>query len=284
MIEVLRQGIYTSIQDLGRFDYQSYGVPISGALDQQAFGIGNKLLNNPIGTAALECSFKGPKLRFHQATHIALTGADMNVKINGKTIKNYTPIAVAEGSILDMGTAQNGCRTYLAVAGGIQTSEVLGSRSQFKDITKSERIRKKTLLPIGFSNFIAPKGSHLASQKQNQNDQVLEAYPGPEFNNLSPSQQEQLINTNLSISPLNNRMAYQLEEKIKHQLTPIWTGPVLYGTVQCTPDGSIIILMRDAQVTGGYPRLLQLTQTALYLLAQKTTKSQFQFKLRPLIE
>ena len=78
-------------------------------------------------------------------------------------------------------------------------------------------------------------------------------------------------------------MAYQLHEKFTHSLPPIWTCPVIPGTVQCTPDGSMIILMRDSQITGGYPRLLQLTERSIQLISQKTTNSKIQFKILPKI-
>ena len=78
-------------------------------------------------------------------------------------------------------------------------------------------------------------------------------------------------------------MAYQLKEKFTHSLPQIWTSPVIPGTVQCTPDGSLIILMRDSQITGGYPRLLQLTESSIQLISQKTTNSKIQFKILPKI-
>ena len=284
MIEIIHHGIYTSIQDMGRFNYQSYGVPISGALDQQAFRMANQILNNSTKAATLEFTFKGPKIRFHQNTFIALSGANMQAKLNGKAISNYIPIEVNELDILEMGTAQKGCRTYLGVAGGIKTEMVLESRSQFKGLTREDRIHKKVLLPIGRSNFDSMKGAHLNPPKQNYVQKELEAYPGPEFEQLSKIQQKYLLNTPFTLSNLSNRMAFRLKEKIKHELSQIWTAPLIPGTVQCTPDGSLIILMRDAQTTGGYPRILQLNNTALNLLAQKSTKEQVLFKLLPRIE
>ena len=279
MIEVLQKGIYTSIQDLGRFNHQDFGVPVSGPMDKQAFILANHLLNNKVKEAVLECSYKGPKLLFHCATHIVLTGADMQSKKNAQPINNYTPIAVEEGDIIELGVAKKGCRTYLGVAGGIKTEKILGSRSQYKGITKEERITKKILLPIGKSEFIPPKGAVLHIPKIDYHNEVLEVYPGPEFELLDRETQNSILENSFHISTVNNRMAYQLKEKIKHQLKQIWTVPVLPGTVQCTPDGSLIILMADAQVTGGYPRVLQLTEASLNLLAQKSTHERIQFNL-----
>ena len=82
MIEVIRHGFYTSVQDKGRFNYESYGVPLSGALDQQSFRMANRILNNNPKAAAIEITIKGPKIRFHQKTFITLTGAKIEAKIN----------------------------------------------------------------------------------------------------------------------------------------------------------------------------------------------------------
>ena len=281
MIEIMRYGIYSSVQDLGRFDYMRFGVPISGALDQQAFKMANQLLNNSLNSAVLECSFMGPKLRFHKETYITLTGAKMESYLNKKKINNYLIYKVNEGDILSMGIALNGCRTYLGICGGIKTEKILGSRSQFKGITSETRISKKILIPIGLSNFKPEKGARVHPSNIDYTRETIEVYPGPEFDMLTKFQKDIFKNKIFHISTLNDRMAFYLEEKIESQLPQIWTAPVLPGTVQCTPDGSLIILMRDAQVTGGYPRLFQLTEGALQLLAQKTTRASLQFKFLP---
>ena len=112
----------------------------------------------------------------------------------------------------------------------------------------------------------------------------IEVYRGPEFDKLSKIQKENLFNTLFTISNFNNRMAVRLKEKFKNELSQIWTAPVIPGIVQCTPDGSLIILMRDAQVTGGYPRILQLNNNSLNLLSQKNTEDKIRFKLLPRID
>ena len=261
MIEIIRKGLFTSVQDAGRFNYQNLGIPISGAMDHQAFGITNRILNNPYNTAVLECSFMGPKIKFHKNTYISLAGAEMNTELNGEKIKSYTPYKVKEGDILSMGTSQYGCRTYLSVSGGIKTEKVLGSRSQFKDITSERNITKKVLIPIGKSDFIPKVGISLKPININYENEIMEVYPGPEFNSLNNKQKYSLLEKVYHISSLNNRMAFRLEEKLNCRLPEIWTSPVIPGTIQCTPDGSIIILMRDAQVTGGYSRIFQLNKS-----------------------
>ena len=284
MIEVIRHGIYTSIQDMGRFNYESYGVPLSGALDQQSFRMANRILNNNPKAAAIEITIKGPKIRFHQKTFITLTGAKIEAKINGLKINNYIPIEVLEGDILEMGNTKNGCRTYLGVAGGIKTEKVMGSRSQFQGLTREYRICKKMLLPIGNSNFVPLKGARISLPLRDFSKKKIEVYPGPEFDQLTQVQKKNLLNSSFSLSNLNNRMAFRLKEKLKNELPQIWTAPVIPGTMQCTPEGSLIILMRDAQVTGGYPRILQLNNKGINFLSQKKTEDKLYFKLLSRIE
>ena len=110
-------------------------------------------------------------------------------------------------------------------------------------------------------------------------NEILEVYPGPEFKILGKIQKKFLLQNIHHVSTLNNRMAFRLEKKLSCRLPEIWTSPVIPGTIQCTPDGSLIILMRDGQVTGGYPRIFQLNRRSINLLSQKTTRSPIRFKL-----
>ncbi len=277
MIEVLHTGIQSSIQDLGRLGMQNLGVPIGGAMDQNAMQLANRLVNNPLQCAVLEMSFKGPKLRFHQPTTLALAGADMNARLNNEPIDNLTAIRIKEKDIIQFGTAQQGKRCYLAVAGGFKTPKLLGSRSQYLGITPEATICKNKLIPIDTKKINFRKGAHIAAHPKACHK--IQVYQGPEYHLLPKRAQEQLNEQSFTISVNNSRMAYVLEEKLTHQLPSIWTAPVLPGTVQCTPDGTLIVLMRDAQITGGYPRILQLSDAGINQLAQKSTQDRFQFEL-----
>ena len=278
MIEVLLTGIHSSIQDLGRFGMQNTGIPIGGAMDQAAMQMANSLLNNHKHSAVLEMSFKGPKLLFHQSTTIALAGADMNAKLNEKPINNFTAIKIKENDLLQFGNAHQGKRTYLAVAGGFKNPEILNSRSQYLGITPEATISKTKLIPIDKVDLNLKKGARLTLTESNETD-TIPVYKGPEFYLLPKKAQDQLTKQVFTISNKNSRMAYVLVEKLVHELPSIWTAPVLPGTIQCTPDGTLVILMRDAQTTGGYPRVLQVSDEGINRLAQKSTKDQFQFEL-----
>ena len=257
---------------------QNTGIPIGGAMDQTAMQMANSLLNNHKQSAVLEMSFKGPKLLFHQSTTIALAGADMNAKLNGKPINNFTAIKIKENDLLQFGNAHQGKRTYLAVAGGFKNPKILNSRSQYLGITPEATISKTKLIPIDKVDLNLKKGECLTLTERNESD-AIPVYKGPEFYLLPKKAQNQLEKQVFTISNKNSRMAYVLVEKLLHELPSIWTAPVLPGTIQCTHDGTLAILMRDAQTTGGYPRVLQVSDEGINRLAQKSTKDQFQFEL-----
>ena len=278
MIEILKQGWHTTIQDLGRFGSQSFGVPISGAMDLNAFQWANKLLNNNSRAACLEITCKGPDLKFHESSFIALTGAIMPAFLNSKPVKMFKPIEVKKGDVLKFSSVTSGCRTYMAILGGLQTEKVLRSRSQHKGVTQEDHIVKESLLIYNRIPF-TPKGARVKTKIIDYKDVNLKVYRGPEYHLLNSHSRNEFKTKLFTISPSNNRMGYRLNEKIMQQLPQIWTVPTLPGTVQLTPDGTLIILMRDAQVTGGYPRILQLSDNALNLLAQKSTKDVVMFEL-----
>ena len=127
MIEVLKPGIYSTIQDMGRFGYRNQGVPVSGFMDAISAGFANALLNNNGNAAMVEITLAGPKLLFKNPTRIALTGAEMSPKINDNAISNYKVYSVLPGDVLSFGELKKGLRCYLAVQGGIDTKVVLNS-------------------------------------------------------------------------------------------------------------------------------------------------------------
>lgn len=280
MIEVLASGIYTTIQDFGRVGFQKYGVPYSGVMDRTAASLANAILGNSPDLPVLEITMQGPKLQFQCTTTICVTGANLSAKLNNSIFLNNKPMMVKSGDILSFGSLKKGIRAYLAVKGGFQTEQVMSSCSMYSGITKKEKLEKGDVLKISTANNLVR--NYNASIKINFdyfNLKTLEVFKGPEFDMLSKKQKIQLLNTEFTISKNNNRMAYQLNETLQNNLKPIITSPVLPGTVQLTPSGNLIILMRDCQTTGGYPRVLQLKESAINLIAQKYTNQTVSFQL-----
>ena len=280
MIKVLKTGFYSTIQDQGRFGYLSYGVPFSGAMDAYSSQFANALVGNAKDAAVIEMTMTGAELLFLKATTIAITGADMSPKLNGKPIMMFKSIMVNANDTLTFGRLINGFRTYLAIKGGVLSEKVLGSRSMMKGVTDDFRINKGDYLEMSnVSSESIQKNAKLKFDPSYLDEGTLEVFKGPEFNKLAKKQQKSLFNQTLQVSKYNNRMAYQLEPLIQNDLESILTSPVLPGTVQLTPLGQLIVLMRDCQTTGGYPRVLQLTKKSINILSQKATGAQLKLRL-----
>ncbi|MBT8236152.1 MAG: biotin-dependent carboxyltransferase family protein [Bacteroidia bacterium] len=276
MINVVQPGFFTTIQDMGRFGLRHFGVPVSGCMDRDSARKANLLLENDPSDALLEITMTGPELIFQLATYITITGAHFPATVNSVEIPLNTVVKIEAEDRLQFGKLQSGFRTYLAVKGGIQTEEILNSRSYYKPITVQNRLKKGQELQCEAWPDFDPRLSSYQVEKETTAN--LLAFPGPEFDMLQAEQTTQLWNSEFTVAKENNRMAYQLEEGIGKHSKTILTSATLPGTVQYTPAGKLIILMRDAQTTGGYPRILQIREKSLNKLAQLKTGDRFRFK------
>ena len=280
MIKVLRAGIQTTVQDRGRVGYAHLGIPVSGVMDAYAAGLANAVLGNSEGDAVLEITLGKVSLLFENEYLIAISGADLSPEINRKQVALNTAIRVVQGDELTLNKPVFGVRSYLAVKGGFQTPKVLGSKSYYKNITEPFLLANGDILPADpFSGLKTLKNAIVKANTAYYQSKIIEVTKGPEYELLNEDQQQLLKNTVFTISKDNNRMGYRLVETIENSLPSMLTSSVLPGTVQLTPSGTLIVLMRDCQVTGGYPRILQLREMAVNSLAQKTTNDKFQFKI-----
>jgi len=280
VVEVIATGIYSSIQDQGRFGFRNIGVPISGVMDNYSANLANALLNNNKQCAVLETTLVGPVLKFHQDTFISVTGAKCLLKINDGPRDLNTVHEIFKGDVLSMGKTTSGMRNYLAVSGGFQTPLVLNSRSYFAGISKNQTIRKGEYIKI-----IQPVSPILNRTKItpvyiDSKQHSIEVSKGPEFELLDEKSKEILFQNKFILSSQSNRMAYPLKSVDGLNANEIISSSVQPGTVQLTPSGKPIILMRDCQTTGGYSRVLQLTEQATNLLAQKRPDESIYFTLK----
>ncbi|MEO1032842.1 MAG: biotin-dependent carboxyltransferase family protein [Bacteroidota bacterium] len=281
MIKVLKAGFYTTLQDSGRFGFRGYGVPVSGAMDSYSSQFANALLGNHEQAAVLEMTMVGGTFQFTAPTLIVISGALMEPHLNNEPISQNAITAVAPNDILSFGKTSVGFRTYLAIKGGFVSEKRLNSQSQYSTITASSTIKNNDILKYAsFSQEFQESNASVKYEDSILVNASLEAYKGPEFDGLSEHQKRDLLNGTLKVSKLNNRMAYQLEPLIPNDLIPILTAPVLPGTVQLTPQGHLIVLMRDCQTTGGYPRVLQLTERSINSLSQKTVGNTLKIRLK----
>lgn len=280
MIEVIKPGLYSSIQDKGRFGFENYGVPISGSMDQFSAILSNKIISNNDNDAVMEITMIGPTLKFNTETTISITGADISPLLNGESINLFKPYIIKNGDILSFGKLKSGLRCYLSVLNGFKTKKIMNSRSMYTNITKEFRISKGDILnlesKINSNNTISLNDFDYLNHFKGP---YIEVYKGPEYEKLSIKQQTNLFNKKFTVSNKNNRMAYQMNETIENNLDSIITSLVMQGTVQLTPSGEIIVLMRDNQTCGGYPRILQLNESSINKLSQKHMNDKIIFKL-----
>lgn len=273
-IEVLKPGI-SSIQDSGRFGYLSQGIPLAGFMDSRSAGFANLLVGNEQDTACIEWSMLPPKLLFKDTAVIAITGVQVKVYVNGFEMETYKSIRVPKNGILSFGALESGVYGYIAISNGFQTKKVLGSRSWFPQITNQYLFLKEMLLPFFANGKILDSKSKMAHILVDDAEATLEVFAGPEYHLLSEQQRQLLFDQNYTLSPHRNRMGIQLKESLAKHSFEMLSSPVLPGTVQWTPSGNLIVLMKDAQTIGGYPRILQLTEKALTRLSNHTQKISF---------
>lgn len=280
MVKVLSSGFYSTIQDLGRYGFQKYGVPYSGAMDRYAAIMANLILGNEAGDAVIEMTMTGIKLQFHCNTSICVTGADMSPVLNGVPFLMNKSIRINKNDVLSFRRLKYGFRCYLAVSGGFVSEEILGSRSMYKGVTSSFFISKHDTIKINSkTSFISDNNALVKVKNEYLKSKSIKVFKGPEFDFLSKKQQAFLLQNEFTISKENSRMAYQFSEILENKLEPIITSAVLPGTVQLTPSGKLIVLMRDCQTTGGYPRVFQLKESFIDVLAQKFTGGKVRFYL-----
>lgn len=278
-IEVLQPGLFSTLQDKGRRGYLSYGVPPAGPMDSFSAGMANMLLQNSPNSAVMEITLMGPQLRFSASTQIAIFGAFLSPKLNREGILNNKIYRIEAGDVLSFGRRIRGNRAYLAVKNGFKSETILGSRSWFEGLTSAVKLEKGMKLEYEAFDGASEMTHSLIKVKDFITSEEVETFPGPEFSQLPEEKKEELQKRHFSLSINNNRMGVQLEEELQNDLQPILTGPVLPGTVQLTPSGKLIVLMRDGQTTGGYPRVLQLSEQGINSLAQKVQGEKIVFRL-----
>ena len=280
MLKVIHPGFFTTVQDTGRFRYRDKGVPVCGCMDNYSASVANSLLENKETDAVMEITMTGPELEFHTSSFFSITGAEMSPTLNGIPVNSYEVHKAKEGDVLSFGKLIYGFRSYLAVKGGFLTEVKLRSRSFYKPITDKNRIKERMEIPIEEHTEYSPIISHIKPDAWHKEHELI-VYKGPEYKILKDDQLKLLFTSKFTIAKENNRMAYQLEELIGAHSQRMLTSATLPGTIQLTPAGKLIILMRDGQTTGGYPRVLQLATKSISILAQKKFRDTVSF--HPLI-
>ena len=275
MIKVIQPGLFTTIQDGGRHGYRNIGIPTSGFMDKESAWAANNIVDNDREESLIEITLKGPTLLFDNNYTISITGGDFNPLINDMPIKMYESINVKLGDTLKINNTKNGARCYLAISGGIDVKSIFGSKSFLSNISESYYLRKGDEIRISDNSNNKILKKKKLKFKLNRS---MEVFKGPEFDLLSIKVKNMLFKNKFTIRT-NSRMAYNLEEKVQIGIKSIISSPVLPGSVQLTPSGKMIILHRDCQTTGGYPRILQLNKSSLNHLSQIKSNEKIKFSL-----
>ena len=275
MIKVIQSGLFTTVQDGGRYGHRDIGVPYSGFMDQESAYAANTIVGNDKRESLIEITLKGPTLLFNDNQTISITGGDFNPLINDLTIEMYEPINVKLGDTLKINNTNNGARCYLAISGGIDVKSIFGSKSFLSNITESYYLRKGDEIKISNNSKSESFKKNKLKFKLNKS---INVFKGPQFTLLNIKAKNMLFKNEFTIRT-NSRMAYNLEEKVHTGIKSIISSPVLPGSVQLTPSGKLIILHRDCQTTGGYSRILQLSENSLNNLSQLKSGEKIKFNL-----
>ncbi len=273
-IHVIRPGLHTTVQDSGRWGFQSAGVPVAGPMDPFSHRLANLLVGNPIRAAVLEITLIGPELEFGEPATIAVCGAEFDLVAGGSAAPMSRSFHVAAGTRLQFGRRRAGARAYLAIAGGVQTPPVMGSRAthvvsamgglQGRALVAGDRI------PIVPGGVAAPLRRASGLTLPVRGRARLRLLPGAQADWFAPTTHKTLASVSFRVSPRSNRMGYRLEGPplMRSRHEELISAPLAFGAVQVPGAGEPILLMADRQTAGGYPQIASVIAADLPVAGQ----------------
>lgn len=280
-IKIIKAGILATVQDTGRTGFRNIGVGSAGAMDLFAMQVSNYLSGNSGDEAVIEINFPAPEILFEQDAIIGISGADFSATLNEVSVPTWRTLFVTRDSILKFRKPVSGARLYLAVSGGWQADQWLGSYSTHlklgvaghcgRALKKNDEVRFSTaVLPVTGNKILPPLFPGPGPEKFYATLNGIRYVEGPEYNLLTDTAKRSLEQQNITISAQSDRMGYRLnnEPLSLHSPVELISSPVDAGTVQLLPTGPLIILMADHQTTGGYPRIAAVIKADLPKLAQ----------------
>ena len=289
IIKISNEPIFSSIQDEGRYTFEQFGVPNSGAGDKLSYRIGNLLLGNIFNSASIEILYGNTDFEFLNSTQICITGADMNPKINGIPVKMWEIINISKGDKLVLEASTKNLRTYLSVKNGIELDTTLNSKSTHSifdlggmklsagDIIHSSFINNEA--NIKEINFLKKIPNHFGEEK------VFFATKGPEFDQLSDKSKMDIEGKKFKLSNRMSRTGALIEGsklEVKNGTSDIISDGVSAGTIQLPKDGNMYILLEDSQRIGGYARILNLESSSLWAFTQLMPGDEFKIVITTL--
>lgn len=291
-ISIIKPGICSAVQDLGRTGYRSLGIGPGGVMDFFAASVANYLVGNDENTAVIEMHFPAATIAFQSDACISITGADFAAHINDIPVPLYQPLYITNGDLLSFKKNTTGARAYLAIGGGMTTDQWLGSYSTHVKVQaggfKGRLLQKDDVIGLNAvavtkcsKNFsIAPSVIESIYAKEN----LIRCITGPEYQLINTKSENIFSNTSFVISNQSDRMGYRLQGEMLSlkKSAELISSAVGFGTIQLLPNGQLIVLMADHQTTGGYPRIAAVITADLPKLAQVRVNTAIKFKLLPL--
>ena len=268
-LRLLTPGLGTRVVDLGRPATRSLGVPVGGAADRFALAMGNGLVGNPPGAAALEVTLAGPTLQATAPLACVLYGAPFDLATARRTLTPGTTFTLQPEEVLQIGGARRGSRAYLCVRGGLQMPLVLGSRSSLAPLPGGTALPCLAGTILGRSVRIPPgEHRHLAYLAGTARPPfALRAVAGPQADWFDAA--ALFDGPELTVSPASDRMGLRLlSVPLRVPPRELVSEPVCPGAVQVLRDGQCVILGVDGQTIGGYPKAAQVIRADLDFLAQ----------------
>ena len=275
-IRVIQPGVQTTVQDLGRFGYQQYGVPVAGAMDPHSMKLANILLDNDPGEAVLEITIMGPQLLFEEANYVALTGGDLGATLDGQPMPRYQAVLIQPGQTLRFRGLRNGCRAYLAFAGGLDIPMVMGSRSTYLKAKmggfQGRKLEAEDMLRFRAPNLALPfperrrLGADFVPQKQYELRVIL----GPQDDYFTEAGLATFFKEVYTVSAEFDRMGCRLEGAVVEHKNggDIISDGIAFGAIQVPSAGKPIIMAADRQTTGGYTKIATVISADFRYLGQ----------------
>ena len=277
VIEVIEGGMFTTVQDLGRYGYQRYGVPVSGAMDPFALRVANLLVGNDEGDAGLEVSMVGAQMSFLAETVLAITGADLGPLIDGRPLPMWRALAVPRGADLSFAGVRDGVRSYVALAGGIDVPVVLGSRSTYtpsrmggfqgRPLAAGDRLSTSWQAPPDRLEGRRLDPEHVSTYGHSH---PLRVVMGPQDDAFTKKGIETFLSSTYSVTSMADRIGCRLDGAAvsSEGLAGIISDGSPLGAVQMTGEGFPIILAVDRGTTGGYVKIATVISADMWKLAQ----------------
>ena len=282
-ISVVKPGLFTTVQDLGRYGYAHLGISPAGAADALSLRIANLLVDNDENAPVLEMTLLGTTLAFEDPVIVALTGASCECKLGPDTVPANQAVAIAAGSVLQCGSTTNGARCYLAVQGGFDVPLVMGSAST--DVRGSfggfegRRLQKGDVLRIGKARKAEPRRLQASTNEGLRWTGPVRVTRGAQCDWFSPDGYAKFLGTSYLVSEQSDRAGLRLQGEAvsprdKRQLL---TDGIPLGAIQVPQDGQPIILFVDQQTTGGYPKIASVIAADMHRIGQLWPRDEVRF-------